>query len=36
MDNRPHVVDGREVEAKLAVPKEESTPAALTRTKKVI
>ena len=26
MDNRPHNIDGREVEAKYAVPKEESTP----------
>lgn len=36
MDNRPHNIDGREVEAKLAVPKEESNnPQATARTKKV-
>ena len=35
MNSRPHIVDGREVEAKRAVPKEESTPLTLARTKKI-
>lgn len=35
MSSRPHIIDGREVEAKRAVPKEDSTPQALARTKKI-
>ena len=33
--NRPHVVDGKEVEAKRAVPREENNPVAHTKTKKI-
>lgn len=33
--NRPHLVDGKEVEAKRAVPREENNPVAHTKTKKI-
>ena len=33
--SRPHVVDGKEVEAKRAVPREENNPVAHTKTKKI-